>query len=187
MFVFWKKKISCFYMFDLCETWYHCRCVGFPVDEDPATWYCPPCVNTMDRKDSAKTLSIQDVLAKLQPSHVTKQPIRNVIELFRWVGLDTSSSYKDLRDRLAEHLKQLKHLASSRQAGVDGKGAVYPVDAKEEKKKKKKSRVVKVVSRLSKAKLEEIGRNARRCEIHSIHQDVYLKLTEMLAPPSRMS
>ena len=153
-----------------------CRLSG---GRGPGDLVLSPCVNTMDRKDSAKTLSIQDVLAKLLPSHVTNQPIRNVIELLGWVGLDTSGSYKDLGDRLAEHLKQFKHLASSRQAGANGKGAVYPFDAKEEEKKKKKSRVVKVVSRLSKAKLEEIGRNARRCEIHSIHQDVYLKLMEI--------
>ncbi len=36
-----KRKKTSFICCDLCEAWYHCRCVDFPVDEDPAAWYCP--------------------------------------------------------------------------------------------------------------------------------------------------
>ena len=58
----------------------------------------------------------------MMPSRVVGKPIREVIDLLGWVGLDTM--YKVLRDRLAEHLREVKHIASSRQAGDDGKRAV---------------------------------------------------------------
>ena len=58
----------------------------------------------------------------MMPSRVVGKPIREVIDLLGWVGLDTT--YKVLRDRLAEHLREVKHVASNRQAGDDGKRAV---------------------------------------------------------------
>jgi hypothetical protein len=95
----------------------------------------------LDRQDPNKTLSIQVALARMMPSQVVGKPIREVIDLLGWVGLDTTGLYEVLRDRLAEHLREVKHLA---RLVMTVSELFLSIDAR----KKEKKKVAKAISRL---------------------------------------
>ena len=82
-------------------------------------------------------------------------------------------------------LKGLKRLKASRQAPSVAPSVAHavapPVEVKAKTKKTKNCvRSCKIVSRLSKSKLDDMGRNARRCDVGSVHQDIYLSLMDTI-------